>query len=82
MHLEKWTMIALVVTICIAMAGPPGEVCQVQTLSTSDMDPSLNIMSCMRAEPKIAQWMQETHPQWRLKNWKCKTGLAATERAA
>ena len=58
-------MIELLFVACLATS--PDD-CQQQSLLYTDMSP----MACMMAaQPELAKWA-EAHPNFRIKNWKCK----------
>lgn len=59
-------MIELLFVAC--MASSPDD-CQQQSLLYTDMSP----MACMMAaQPELAKWI-EAHPNFQIRNWRCKT---------
>lgn len=62
-------MISIIATICI------GAVCRDAVVTTSAMDPTVNMQWCSTAAPPaLAGWMAENWPGYTLAGWKCRIG--------
>lgn len=62
-------MIAVIASICL------GTSCQWVTVTTSDQDPNVNLMSCqMLAPAPLAEWLGREWPGYRLAEWRCIVG--------
>lgn len=62
-------MILVIATICL------GAVCRDVPVTSSAMDPNLNMQWCgTAAPPALSMWMGENWPGYRLAGWKCQLG--------
>jgi hypothetical protein len=67
-------MLTLVVTLCQIHGAA---LCVEEIVTDSNIDPTLNAISCqVRAQQSFPEWIEE-HPKyigWRVAKWKCVTG--------
>lgn len=64
-------MIAVIASICL------GAACRDVVVTTSDQDPSVNLMSCQMLGPAaLAEWLGRSWPGYTLAGWKCISGSA------
>ena len=64
-------MIAILASLCL------GTACHWVTVTTSEQDPNVTMMSCQLAPPALADWMAKNHPGYRMAGWKCVIGRKA-----
>lgn len=63
-------MIKLIAVLC-SLANPVD--CHEETVTTSDVTETLNVISCQVGEASLVEWLK-LRPQYRLIKWKCQIG--------
>lgn len=61
-------MIAVLASICL------GAACQWVTVTTSEQEPNLTMMSCQMGQRELSEWLMRERPGYTLGRWKCVMG--------
>lgn len=66
-------LLLIIATVCL------GDVCRDEVVTTSKIDQAVSEQWCANAAmPRLAAWMGDHWPGYRLAGWRCEVGPAGT----